>query len=261
MRRTYRGKHGKGSPLASADDAMLRTLPSHPDEPAHSSSRLDLLQAAFQIHHGPAQHLASTLMCLRLCESSLRYDPSRAPALIRHSIACTQAALDSVRAIICALQHPQGKGPEIASFLRATIEELRMLSPAAFQLDAGNVGSLPPALAAGLAAVGREALTNAARHAGARHITATLSLRKRHVILRVSDDGRGFEHAEPPRRGNGHESMGLNLMKEQIEQLGGTLHTRCSPPGGTLVEAIVPVPRRSRLPIADSPPLRASLTH
>lgn len=262
MSRSYRGKSGKRRLLVSAHNGILcASPPHHLDEPAKSSPRAELLHAAFQIHHGPAQYLASTLMYLRLCECSLRDDPSRAPALIRQSLASTQAALDSVRVIIRTLQIPQRKTPGITSLLRATIEGLRTFSTAAFQLKAGDVGPFPPAIEAGLAAVGCEALTNAARHAGARRITATLFMRRKRVILRVSDDGKGFDYAGALRRCSRHESMGLTLMREQIERLGGILHTQSSCAGGTLVEAIVPVSRRTRFPIPEnSLPPNASVT-
>lgn len=67
----------------------------------------DLLHAAFQIHNGPAQYLATALMRLRLCERYISEDVVRAAALLRESLVGVQTALDSVRATIDMLRCSQ----------------------------------------------------------------------------------------------------------------------------------------------------------
>ena len=88
----------------------------------------------------------------------------------------------------------------------------------------------------------QEALTNAFRHSGARHIEAKLSYEPPTLSvapgdpalaglrIRIVDDGRGIA-AET---GAG---MGLSGMRERVKALGGEFAYRASPEGGAIVEA------------------------
>jgi signal transduction histidine kinase len=73
----------------------------------------------------------------------------------------------------------------------------------------------------------REAVTNAARHGGARRIT--IELGGPDQLLSVCDDGVGMPAAPEARPG----SRGLRGMHERAAKLGGTLTTQPRPQGGT----------------------------
>jgi signal transduction histidine kinase len=83
--------------------------------------------------------------------------------------------------------------------------------------------------------VAQEALHNALRHSGADMISVTLSVRRRRIILEVSDRGRGFA-AEAPSSG-----LGLASMRERAAAAGGTLTVRSGPGEGTLVRLELPI--------------------
>jgi signal transduction histidine kinase len=86
--------------------------------------------------------------------------------------------------------------------------------------------------------IGQEAITNAARHAGASRIDMAMEFVGEDVVLRVSDDGRGFDYAAAAAAPDGH--YGLLTMKERAEELGGCLRIESMIGSGTVVEAIVP---------------------
>jgi signal transduction histidine kinase len=86
----------------------------------------------------------------------------------------------------------------------------------------------------------QEALSNVARHAGAREVDVRLEVRDGRVVLEVTDDGRGlpagarledFERA-------GH--LGLAGMRERIQGLGGSVRVAEAPRGGMRVTVMVP---------------------
>ncbi len=87
----------------------------------------------------------------------------------------------------------------------------------------------------------KEAVTNAARHSGARSVTITFRLEGRALSVEVSDDGAGFEAAArdlPEAQGRGLENM-----RSRAAALGGTLEIVSSPGGGTrLAVADLPLP-------------------
>jgi signal transduction histidine kinase len=65
------------------------------------------------------------------------------------------------------------------------------------------------------------------------------------VLLRVCDDGRGFDPTKVP---DGH--LGLTGMRARAERIGGRLTVASTPGTGTLVEVVVPetVPEALRAP-------------
>jgi signal transduction histidine kinase len=65
-----------------------------------------------------------------------------------------------------------------------------------------------------------------------------LAERDNTLVLRVSDDGRGFD---PLQR---HEGFGLLGMAERIDLLGGTFQVESRAGEGTVVHATLPVSRR-----------------
>ncbi len=86
--------------------------------------------------------------------------------------------------------------------------------------------------------VAQEALHNAAKYSGARHIYVRLCTKEGQVRMEVADDGIGFVR----RRKEGH-GIGLDNMRERMELIGGRLSIESAPYKGTSVQASVPVKR------------------
>lgn len=105
---------------------------------------------------------------------------------------------------------------------------------------AGPVDDVPPAVAAAVHRIAREAVTNARRHArGATRIEVRVGVDTGAVRLRVSDDG---EHGPGPlRRAAEPPGFGITGMKERAELLGGTCEAAPSPGRGWTVTAVLPL--------------------
>ena len=86
----------------------------------------------------------------------------------------------------------------------------------------------------------QESLRNIAKHSRARHVKVDLCGRPTGILLRVSDDGVGFDARH---RRNG-EGLGLVSMQERLKVSGGVLTIWSRPSLGTQVEAIVPLSNR-----------------
>lgn len=87
----------------------------------------------------------------------------------------------------------------------------------------------------------QEALTNAAKHSGARQLRVRLALDGGSVALEVEDDGEGFD---PERVTAG---FGLLGMRERAEAVGGALAVESRPGSGTRLRLIVPSPGEEAL--------------
>ncbi|MGH3736070.1 MAG: sensor histidine kinase [Micromonosporaceae bacterium] len=103
----------------------------------------------------------------------------------------------------------------------------------AVQLSGPLHSAVPDKVRPELLAVLREALSNAARHANARSVTATVEITDGSVRLTVTDDGRGLGDAEP--RG------GLRNMAERAARLGGECEVATGTDGGTVVRWQAPL--------------------
>ena len=82
--------------------------------------------------------------------------------------------------------------------------------------------------------VAQEGLTNAARHSGATEVTLTLEHDADSVVLRVLDNGRGFDaqHAE---------GGGLRGIRERALIVGGAVAIKPAPTGGAEIRLQVPL--------------------
>ncbi len=83
----------------------------------------------------------------------------------------------------------------------------------------------------------QESLNNVLKHSGARNARVQLERDVREVILRISDDGLGFDAAQPDSHG-----LGLRNIAERVRMLGGRLAVNSSLERGTCLEVTIPIP-------------------
>jgi signal transduction histidine kinase len=118
-----------------------------------------------------------------------------------------------------------------------TAESFRARFHVDVHLDLAAPAAIEPEKRNALLRVLHEALTNAVRHGGARHIGVSLSQVPGGVSLRICDDGQGFD---PEVAAQAKGGLGLISMRERVELLGGTFTLHSSPHRGAMVEAVCP---------------------
>jgi signal transduction histidine kinase len=125
-----------------------------------------------------------------------------------------------------------------------------------FHASRGAAGApLSSAAQAEVFSIAREALTNVRKHAHAHRVSLDLDLAGSELVLRVEDDGVGFDAellAAGPER---WPHFGLAGMRERAESVGGRIRWRSRPGAGAQVELSVPVGGSSwsPLPIGAAP--------
>lgn len=88
----------------------------------------------------------------------------------------------------------------------------------------------------------QEALSNVRKHAHARSVQVELHRAGGHRFS-VRDDGRGFDIGSQPGEA-ASDHVGLRIMSERAQRIGGTLEVRSTPGRGTEVVLSVPVAQR-----------------
>jgi signal transduction histidine kinase len=104
----------------------------------------------------------------------------------------------------------------------------------------GDLEALPLDIEENLVRIGREALANTVKHAQARHVVLEVEAAEGRLVLRVQDDGRGFDPGGCASPGDGH--FGLLGMRERVDLLGGELTVASRPGQGTRVVVALPLP-------------------
>jgi two-component system sensor histidine kinase UhpB len=88
--------------------------------------------------------------------------------------------------------------------------------------------------------VAQEALTNVVRHAQSDQATVELIFENEQVVLRVHDQGVGFEIRPSDSQQRG---WGLEGMRERVDSVSGHLSIFSPEAGGTIIEVTIPVDR------------------
>src|SRR5258705_60387 len=110
---------------------------------------------------------------------------------------------------------------------------MRSASPTRCARSRRRAGAPPPAIEVAASRIVVEAVTNAIRHADARHCRVSLVRSRETLAIRIVDDGRGI--------GPGPVGVGTRAMYERAAEVGGELLVAASPDGGTVVSASLPV--------------------
>jgi signal transduction histidine kinase len=152
----------------------------------------------------------------------------------------TQAANDALRDLIGDLRRSKIGPGGLTETLRLLIKQLESGTKARFEAFLVEPGGSPLTQLL-LYQIAREALTNAAVHAGATVIRVTLTAEERFARLQVDDDGHGFDAADVDES----HHFGLQLMRERAELAGGLLVITSERGGGTHVVARLPTESRN----------------
>ncbi len=142
------------------------------------------------------------------------------------------------RQSIWNLRPPESEAPDLESALRGVGEHMTATTGVSFQFARrGSPRTCGHRPTEQLVRIGREAVANAVRHARAREVRMELEYDETLVLLRVTDDGSGFDPSSVV-EAEGH--YGLTGMKERAAEVRGAFWVRSATGEGTSVEVSVP---------------------
>ncbi len=109
----------------------------------------------------------------------------------------------------------------------------------ALQIDEG-LDAMPPDLRTTVYRVVQESLANVRKHAATSHASVEVCRTCDEVLVRVGDDGQGFDVEGARKRG-----FGLVGMTERVRLAGGRCTIESRPGAGARIEAQLPIPAAS----------------
>ena len=152
----------------------------------------------------------------------------------------TRSIILKSRERILMIRRTDAQPADLAESLGAIGNEASVGKAPAFEVKvAGDPKTLTVEAKEQLLDIAHEAVRNAYQHAGAARVEVNLEYRKRSLIMRIMDDGRGFDStvAERPAESN---HFGLMGMRERASQLGAEFRIHSTIDSGTRIEVIVP---------------------
>lgn len=242
-RKTARVERQHDDRLRQRDDRLRLRMPSHSERARGGPVVADALarerrKIAAEVHDLVMQDLALALANARV----LADDPLAAPQ-VSVVVAAAERALAGARRLLGDLA-AQDRQPVIEAVGRSVRTAARDV-PLRFHARGISAGAQPdqPTVDA-LVHIGREAVTNAIKHASPTAIEVEL-VRADEWRLRVRDDGRGChlghrDHDAHGAHSGGCGGFGLESMKSHAQALGGSLRIATAPGAGTIVEAVLP---------------------
>ena len=192
---------------------------------------------ARELHDETGQSLTALLVGLRTIEGSRTI--AEAVELAQQLRGIAAQTLDEVGRLSRGLHPSILDDVGLAAAVTRQVQEFAQRHGVAVdvQIEGFDAEPLPPLVQITVYRVVQEALTNVAKHAGARRVSVRLVRLETAVELRVRDDGVGFE---PGANGRG---LGLQGMRERAALLGGAVQLESEPGEGTMITARFPVRR------------------
>ena len=190
---------------------------------------------ARELHDTLAQGLAGLILQLEAVDAHLTASrPERAQAIIRQTMEQARSTLADARGVIDDLRRAGPLDLKGALRLEASRFSAATDIPCDLQLDLDD--PLPQAIQEALQRIVAEALTNIAHYAQASHASVALSVEAGMLLVKIHDDGVGFDPSTIPA---GH--YGLVGMRERVRLVDGTMEIESAPGQGALLRLRIPL--------------------
>ncbi|MEU3735451.1 MULTISPECIES: GAF domain-containing sensor histidine kinase [unclassified Streptomyces] len=192
---------------------------------------------AHELHDAVSQKLFSLRLTAQAAAALVDRDPTRAKGELQQVAVLAAEAADELRAAVVELRPAALDEDGLVATLRTHTQVLDRAHSAEVTFESHAVRALPAAQEEAMLRVAQEALHNALRHSGAEHVRVTLARCGAGAVLRVSDDGSGFDPRVIRRAGR---HLGLVSMRDRAGGVGGRLTVESEPGKGTTIEMEVP---------------------
>ncbi|MDX8148038.1 sensor domain-containing protein [Lentzea sp. BCCO 10_0061] len=183
------------------------------------------------LHDGTQNKLVGVVMMLGIAERTLKQNPDNAAQALLRAQDAAGEALEELRNVVRSI-HP----PVLEDLgLDGAIQALAARCPVPCVLTAEHLGRLPAAVEAAAYFAVAEALTNVAKHSGARHAWVSLGVDDDQLTVLVHDDGKGGADEK--------QGTGLEGIRGRVAALDGSAEMSSPEGGPTVLTVVLPVGR------------------
>lgn len=191
-----------------------------------------------ELHDGMMQYAIGAKMLLEAAR-----DQSESPAQterLESVLDCLTRGITEGRQVIRGVRSAVLDDLGLAAAIQDLADQMTTLGiDVTLRIDEG-VDAMPPDLRTTIYRVVQESLANVRKHAATSHASVEVCRTCDEVLVRVVDDGQGFDVEEARKRG-----FGLVGMTERVRLAGGSCTIESRPGAGARIEARLPIPAAS----------------
>jgi len=185
---------------------------------------------ARDLHDSVTQTLFSASLIADVLPRLVERHPDESIRRLEDLRQLTRGALAEMRTLLLELRPATLMEVNIEELLRQLTEAARGRARIPIEVNVSLLAPLPPEVKVAYYYVAQEALNNVAKHARAGQVVVTLHAAPEEVAMTIRDDGVGFDAAAVT-----PEHLGLAIMRERSEAIGGQLDIDSKPGAGTTI--------------------------
>jgi PAS domain S-box-containing protein/MYXO-CTERM domain-containing protein len=208
---------------------------------SNSAIEAERNRIARDLHDGPVQGVSAASLSLEAALLMIKAgDTERGTEILTKIRKELAEEADGLRGLMSGLRPPLLEERGLIPAIRETLARFGTEYGIRTEFS-GTVGAeIPDDLETLAYRVVQEALSNAAKHSHAEHVTVAVELDQVQLRVEIVDDGVGFDSARA-REFLQMGRVGLASMRERVELASGTFVVRSNPGRGTTIVATLPV--------------------
>lgn len=197
------------------------------------------------LHDIPTQTVSAVAMRIRIIQRLLEKNPEEVPSELETAEQMALRATEEIRHVLFKLRPLALESQGITAALEQLAEKMqktfaqamavRVHPDAETYLDTAQQGALFYLI--------EEAVNNARKYAQAEIISVNIAPQDDNLIVRIVDNGIGFDTESVNAKYDERGSFGMINMRERAELLDGRLSLKSVPGKGTAITVIIPVER------------------
>src|SRR5215204_1100685 len=191
---------------------------------------------ARDLHDSVKQQVFATSLQIAAARAMIEQDREAAESHLGRADELVRLAQKELNVLIHQMRPATLEGKGLSAALGDYAAEWSRRSEIPAEVHVRGQREVPLEVEQALFRVAQEALANVARHSGAKSVEVDLVYDPDRLMLRVTDDGRGFD----PKKNTG-DGFGLQSMSERVAMLGGYVDVESAPGKGTRVVCACPL--------------------
>jgi PAS domain S-box-containing protein len=196
-----------------------------------------------ELHDTVAQDLSVAKMKCDLIYGELLKDRALEAQRVREIIGLLQKTIHGVRNMAYELRPPGLEELGLVETIYQFCEDFTQMwgVPVDFQSAGLKNLKLDHNIQINLYRLVQEGLTNIRKHAAASRVTVKLAAAFPNIIIRIEDNGRGFDVQKRAAAVGQEKRMGLRSMQERVKLMNGEMKLQSKPGQGTKVSIKLPI--------------------
>lgn len=211
------------------------------------NARKDLVR---DLHDVPTQTISAVAMRLAIIPKIMERDPNKVSEEVDAIRNMTLRAVEEIRHVMFKLRPLILESRGLGAALEQLAEKMQQTYGQAMRtyteqqiehlLDVNQQGAIFYLI--------EEAANNARKYAEANMIRASVTVQEDSIVVKITDNGKGFNVEEVAGGYDERGSFGMVNMRERAELLDGMLDLKSVPGKGTQITAFIPIPHGRPIP-------------